>query len=205
MDYKKIYENLIDKAKNRKELLEIRERHHIVPKSLGGSNKRDNIVLLSPREHFIAHLLLSRFGGYKMKRALFLMSTRNGYTSGKYAKLREEYVLSIKGDKERGRRISNTLRGKRKSEEHIRNWIDSRKRGDNWKCPNHKKEAQRITMKGQGNPMYGKTHNSEARKKISEANKQRINCPHCDKIGGIAIMKRWHFNNCKNLKDRPEI
>ena len=25
-----------------------------------------------------------------------------------------------------------------------------------------------------------------------------VKCPHCDKVGGNAIMKRWHFDNCKN-------
>ena len=36
------------------------ERHHIIPRSLGGSNESDNIVKLTAREHFIAHLLLTK-------------------------------------------------------------------------------------------------------------------------------------------------
>ena len=36
------------------------ENHHIVPKSVGGSNSRLNLVLLTGREHFIVHLLLVR-------------------------------------------------------------------------------------------------------------------------------------------------
>jgi hypothetical protein len=34
------------------------ERHHIVPRCLGGSNKSDNIVRLTDREHYICHQLL---------------------------------------------------------------------------------------------------------------------------------------------------
>ena len=34
------------------------EKHHIVPKSLGGSNLSSNISRLTPREHFVAHILL---------------------------------------------------------------------------------------------------------------------------------------------------
>lgn len=34
------------------------ESHHVVPKSLGGSNHHSNLILLTPREHFISHLLL---------------------------------------------------------------------------------------------------------------------------------------------------
>lgn len=36
------------------------ERHHIKPKSCGGTNDEDNLVDLYAREHFIAHQLLAR-------------------------------------------------------------------------------------------------------------------------------------------------
>lgn len=36
------------------------EKHHIIPRSFGGSNSKENIVRLSAREHFIAHRLLER-------------------------------------------------------------------------------------------------------------------------------------------------
>jgi hypothetical protein len=29
----------------------------------------------------------------------------------------------------------------------------------------------------------------------------KIKCPHCGKVGGSNIMKRWHFDNCKFLKN----
>lgn len=53
------YVNLIYRAKERI-LAEYTEKHHIIPKSLGGSNQRDNIVLLTAREHYVAHLCLVR-------------------------------------------------------------------------------------------------------------------------------------------------
>ena len=34
--------------------------HHIVPRSLGGTDDKDNLINLSNREHFVAHLLLSK-------------------------------------------------------------------------------------------------------------------------------------------------
>lgn len=37
------------------------ERHHIIPRCMGGSNDNSNIVRLTPREHFIAHCLLVKF------------------------------------------------------------------------------------------------------------------------------------------------
>lgn len=50
------------------------ERHHIRPRSLGGSEDASNLIDLTPEDHFFAHLLLARiYGGY-MWSALFLMS-----------------------------------------------------------------------------------------------------------------------------------
>lgn len=39
----------------------IHERHHIIPKSIGGTNDTSNIAILTYREHFIAHWLLTKF------------------------------------------------------------------------------------------------------------------------------------------------
>jgi hypothetical protein len=61
MDYRKIYNQLIARAKDRVFEPGLYEKHHSIPKSLGGSNKRDNIVLLTYREHFLAHWLLVKF------------------------------------------------------------------------------------------------------------------------------------------------
>ena len=42
----------------------------------------------------------------------------------------------------------------------------------------------------------------ETKKKQSEAlkgkPKEKIECPHCGKIGGVPQMKQHHFDNCKN-------
>ncbi len=57
------------------------ERHHIIPKSLGGSNSKSNIVTVSPRVHFILHKLLCRMVANEAHRrsmyfALFQMMNR---------------------------------------------------------------------------------------------------------------------------------
>lgn len=63
------------------------ERHHIVPRSLGGTNDDSNIVKLSPRKHFIAHKCLIRctigIAKKKMVYALWQMTNRNGNKNGK--------------------------------------------------------------------------------------------------------------------------
>jgi len=78
MNYKKIYDKFLDYFKNTspRQRLEKRnpkdgrlkeelytELHHILPKSLGGSNDMKNLVRLLPEEHFFIHQL--RFKVYK--------------------------------------------------------------------------------------------------------------------------------------------
>lgn len=62
MDYKKIYKQLVERCKLRgldKEALEgYYEKHHILPRCLGGGDEHDNLVLLTSREHVLAHRLL---------------------------------------------------------------------------------------------------------------------------------------------------
>jgi hypothetical protein len=55
--YTKWYFGIIESARNR-DLDCYTEDHHIVPKSLGGSNNSENLVRLIAKEHFICHLLL---------------------------------------------------------------------------------------------------------------------------------------------------
>lgn len=57
MNYSKIYQNIIDRAKNRIPEGYV-ERHHIIPRCLGGSDDKDNLVALYPEEHFLCHILL---------------------------------------------------------------------------------------------------------------------------------------------------
>ena len=60
MNYLRIYEEIINKAKNN-----IREgymeKHHIIPKCMGGKDDNDNLVLLTAREHYICHWLLAKY------------------------------------------------------------------------------------------------------------------------------------------------
>lgn len=57
MNYQRIYQSLIERAKSRT-LDCYTELHHIVPRCLGGSNDKTNLVRLTPEEHYVAHQLL---------------------------------------------------------------------------------------------------------------------------------------------------
>jgi hypothetical protein len=98
----------ISKLNRNKNTGQYYERHHIIPKSLGGSNASENLVLLSAREHFIAHLLLSEMcicqsHSRKMKFALQKMMNNpqcpHAFTSSQYELARIKNLKGLIGRK----------------------------------------------------------------------------------------------------------
>ena len=99
--YTRWYYNIIDRAQTR--LLNCyTERHHIIPKSLGGSNESSNLVSLTAREHFVCHMLLTKMvtgiQRQKMVHAWWAMATlkkdcqdRHRLNSFQYESVRKEY------------------------------------------------------------------------------------------------------------------
>jgi len=86
MDYKKNYDDYIAYVKtlgrrklNRDDPSYVYyERHHIVPKCIGGSSNKFNLVLLTAREHVLAHYLLCKIFPSSVKIALaFSMIIKN--------------------------------------------------------------------------------------------------------------------------------
>jgi hypothetical protein len=59
MDYYLHYEKLIQRAKSRI-LDDKKETHHVIPRCMGGTDDKSNLVELTPEEHYTAHLLLTR-------------------------------------------------------------------------------------------------------------------------------------------------
>lgn len=97
--YHRWYDSLISRAKDR-QLAGYFERHHITPKSLGGLDECDNLVDLTAREHFIAHLLLTKmFDGLdkrKMSYAFSFMLTKNPKLKSRHRGAARWYAYSRK-------------------------------------------------------------------------------------------------------------
>ena len=101
--YTKWYRDITENAKQRV-INDRTERHHIKPRSLGGADTSDNLVDLTPREHFICHWLLVKMttgkDHHKMLNALRMMRAENPnqqrydtkITARVYAKIKEEYA-----------------------------------------------------------------------------------------------------------------
>jgi hypothetical protein len=78
MDYKLAYDRLIEKRKNDVLNDVYYETHHIIPRCMGGTNKKSNLVRLTAREHYIAHHLLFRaYRTTKLAHAWFMMLRRS--------------------------------------------------------------------------------------------------------------------------------
>lgn len=67
------------------------------------------------------------------------------------------------------------------------------------------KKKQSESKIGKNNPMFGKKQTDETKLKIAikikeqRKKQEKIQCPYCDISGGVVNMKRYHFNNCKNI------
>lgn len=93
MNYYKIYTSIIDNRKNNP-YTGYTERHHIIPRCVGGTDTPTNLVRLSAREHYICHILLTKIYDYPgLVNAAVLMGAQTGATSRLYARLREKLAL----------------------------------------------------------------------------------------------------------------
>lgn len=103
MNYARILDQLVDNAKRRMAPIGYVERHHVVPRSFGGSDHPDNIVVLTAREHFIAHRLLAKiYPDTGMVHAVYKMActktSKNKdfrFTSSTYSVLREAHAAKV--------------------------------------------------------------------------------------------------------------
>lgn len=75
MDHRLHHDRLVARARERV-ITGYAERHHVIPRCLGGTNDRSNIVRLTPEEHFLIHLLLVKMhpGHAGLVSAVFLLS-----------------------------------------------------------------------------------------------------------------------------------
>lgn len=165
------YENLVAKAQSRSLLDGYVEQHHVIPVCFGGNNKSENIITLTAREHYIAHLLLWKMSmdkksHNKMTMALHVMVNGSGnkkqnrsylVPSRIYEANRKEYVQVIS---EIMSGPENKWRGRKHSEESLEKMRA-------WQQDPIVKQQQRERVTGKNNPMYGKPHSDEMKKRIS--------------------------------------
>ena len=223
MNYQRIYDQIIERAKseNRQKGTGIYyEKHHIIPRCLGGSDNKENLILLTAREHFLAHWLLHEIypENRKLSIAFWMMcNVKDNYQERyipssriiEYSKqhFSINHISKLTYYKEK---LSSFRKGKTYEELYGLEKSKKLKKqkadlilGD--KNPMKNKDTLSKFI-GKNNPFFGKTHTKEIKEKLSSSrgkrktsyNYKNLECPHCNKIGISYNMTRYHFNNCKH-------
>ena len=205
--YRRWHDAIVERARTRERLEGYVERHHVIPRCLGGGNEPENIVVLTLREHYMVHLLLTKMtkrrDRSKMCHALWRMC--NGHqgkllNSRQYEFVRNRYRKNINGkgnpmwgykfSVESKEKISRAIRG----DKHTRPWLGRK----------HTKESRRKISENNGRPWLGKHRSLETREKISRSQKGSSKpktkwCKNCDRWFEPGSYTRWHGDKCKRL------
>jgi hypothetical protein len=225
MNYIKVYDQLMEKRKKEPSKSEYRERHHIVPRCMNGSDDFDNIVFLSPKEHFVAHHLLYKHYKTPALAHAFFMMLRCGSNQGRYFTPRQKEAATIahrqalkettKGSgnhfygkihtDETKKLISKKNKGRIKSQREIDNWIEKVA-----KKPKGAEQRKKIGRKGlvmlqNKNTMEIVRISYDEAKRLGEewVNPRKLNpetkyqCVHCGIMTNKGNLRRWHNDNCK--------
>lgn len=211
--YYKWYHSIIDNAKleNRKKGLIFYESHHIMPTSMGGTNSKDNRVLLTPQEHCTCHHLLTRFttgsNKSKMNHAFWGMINAWGrkkntikITNKVYAKLKETIANQISINNT-GKSHPHSIETKKKLSESKmgaknpnfgkspnkgvkRPGIGGVKKGSKWSDETHLSIAIQRSSESYKNTMQTLVYKNKTRnKKISDSQRGRV---------GTSLGKVWY-------------
>lgn len=204
MKYINIYNSIIENAKSqqRNKGDAYYESHHIIPKSLGGSNNKNNKVLLSGKEHFICHHLLTKI--YPKSNSMYYAF----WCMCNYSSQNQQRVRPTSTTYENIKKQFAKISSKRWLTNNPNTWIDNT--GENNPMYN-------VHRFGEENPFYGKKHSQTTKNKIANSKKGSelspehklklkeswkdrpiIKCPYCPMESiHIGNMNRYHFEKCK--------
>jgi hypothetical protein len=231
MNYHKIYQDLIKKCTQRTlSSDQYFEKHHIIPKCIGGSDDTINLVKMLPEEHLIAHLLLVKIhpNNPQLIYAANWMTSRvknnkeYGWVKRQFAKVERDTKLGIPRDKTsinkqkktiakkyangyvspiRGRHITDNHKKERTAT--LEHYVRKFGIDEGTRRFNEYVNKQSVRMKGEANPFRGKKHSAEARAKISQSNtgKNKIRTiEHNQKIGQANKGRKQEIITCPHCE-----
>lgn len=187
---------MVENAKSRT-LEGYKERHHVVPKCMGGSNKKENLAELTAREHFVCHWLLTKcvtgqFYQKKMLNALgkFVQESsvqKRNLTSRQYEVARKAISVANKNrtyTKEMRQKMSEANKGRipwnkgkvglqeypDTAKEKLKELYSNKSLEERYGIEKAKSVKEKISKTKEGKPsgMLGKTHSAETREKMSK-------------------------------------
>jgi hypothetical protein len=174
-----------------KQLLGYTERHHIIPKSMGGDNSDDNLVWLTAQEHLDAHILLTNMMGDRESERKMLASAVRMLNP--QSRSQQRIFVSTYDDIRKAAAVAHgeLMRERQKGS---KNSFFNKK---------HSTESkQKISEGGRGMKRSPETKKNLSNSKMGDKNPARkiMTCPHCNLEGRSGGMLRWHFENCKQKK-----
>lgn len=191
------YENLTSKSVN----FGYVEKHHIVPKSIVPNN---NVVSLTARQHYIAHLLLIKCVNPTYRKKMLYAITAMKMRTAKNIKFNSRLFEQLKIEANIQRSIA--LKGRTHTQD-AKEKIKAKRALQ--VISNETKNKMSIAHKGRKQPPQAieKTRAAHLGSKRSEVTKQRLResrknyprltCEHCGKITVTVNYNRWHGDNCK--------
>lgn len=218
--YQTWYQQIIDRARSRT-LTGYVERHHVVPRSLGGSDHADNLVRLTAREHFVCHWLLTKIytgeARYKMINAMYIMRADGPYQKRYQSKITSRVYNTLK--EEYSKYISNLNKGRvQPLEENIKQRAaqTGRKRApfsDEWRAnmsaskqgKNNNRYGVKLeesTLEKMRKKATGRKQSPETIQKKADAirgsKREKKLCPHCGQMIAVNTYARWHGDQCRS-------
>ena len=177
------------------------ETHHIIPKCLGGTNDKSNLVVLTAREHFICHWLLTKMVSskrhrYQMWNALSSMlywhnplQTREKISSHKYQILKT-HISKQKSIKFAGE--GNAMFNKHHSEK-----TRAQMRVSHLANKEERSAMQKEIAKNEP-PEKKAARYAKSSSKQKGIPKPKFTCEHCGKtVGSHGNYTQWHGPKCK--------
>lgn len=196
------YNNIIAKARARVNQTGYTEKHHIIPKSLGGTNDPENLVKLTAKEHFVCHRLLVKMTTGESKRKMSnaawgMANLRNAYQSERYkvnSRIYAQLKAGYKKDPASIEKMRLKLKGRKKpprTPEH------SAKLGIYVRTAEHKKQISEFRKSQKGL----QTRTDDTKQKMSDwqkgVPKPKVPCEHCGKLASLMNYRKWHGDKCK--------
>lgn len=216
MIYEEFIKNILD---NRGRFAcgdEYHERHHIVPKCMGGGNDEDNLIDLFPKEHFEAHRLLAleNPNNNKLISAWWLMSHAKGnnnqkwyeVTPDEYEEARIAFVNSISGENNfwYNRIVIQCANCGKEIKVIPYDYEKHNKNGEHHsfcsiECYYNYRTKYYIK---ENHPMYGKHHSENARNKQSDKAKERFKKPEDNPMYGKHLSQEARQILSEKAKER---
>lgn len=166
-------------------------RHHIIPHHAGGTNDRSNLEMVTVEQHADRHrVLFETHGRWQDELAWKTLSGQIGKDEARrnaasLTNTGKKYALGCKHpprSPEWRQKQSLAKMGHVVSEE-TKKRLSCRMLGNQYTVGRKRPIEERIRIG----------------LKLKDVPQTKIECPRCQKTGGVAAMKRWHFENCKHI------